>query len=326
MQINLDMSPMAAPNFEAGRLGEKGIEILRLLERTLKETLCLDLESLCVIAGEKVWQIKVDVHVLDHDGSIIDCSSIAVICALKSFSLLSLNKVYPELAVGRLRNFYNLYKYFSSGISALLEIIEILYSRTRTVLKCVSMATQRAVHVDQLIKGVFAEDALHRSKKTKNGFWTLVRPYSVLYTKREKENFTVEIPISEEMIDAEVSTKVVYKAEQTNALLGKKKKMVDAGTIKKGRIVHTIKQSDTLMTQQQHISSEEEMTIVDEILRVRIDAEGGSDDPKNCLESEVKVIAVNKSAANKARRKKRLLKKNSDVHRLLIDLDNEDCK
>lgn len=70
---------MAAPNFEAGRyvkyflrfvkffslsrlifrLGERGIETTRMLERILKESTCLDVESLCIIAGEKVT-----VHVL----------------------------------------------------------------------------------------------------------------------------------------------------------------------------------------------------------------------------------------------------------------------
>lgn len=52
--INLEMSPMAAPHFEAGRLGEAGVECSRLLERCIKESRCLDVESLCVMAGDKV--------------------------------------------------------------------------------------------------------------------------------------------------------------------------------------------------------------------------------------------------------------------------------
>jgi len=33
----------------------------------------------------EVWEIRVDVHVLDHCGNILDCASIASIVALKHF-------------------------------------------------------------------------------------------------------------------------------------------------------------------------------------------------------------------------------------------------
>lgn len=40
--------------FDGGR-SEESIEVSRLLERTLKESRCLDLESLCIVAEEKVF-------------------------------------------------------------------------------------------------------------------------------------------------------------------------------------------------------------------------------------------------------------------------------
>ena len=40
--------------FEGLRNSEDGVEIGRLLERTLKESKCVDLESLCIVAEEKV--------------------------------------------------------------------------------------------------------------------------------------------------------------------------------------------------------------------------------------------------------------------------------
>ena len=52
--INVELSPMACPSFEAGRLSDFGIEINRLLERCLKESRCLDTESLCIVSGERV--------------------------------------------------------------------------------------------------------------------------------------------------------------------------------------------------------------------------------------------------------------------------------
>ncbi|KAK7807002.1 hypothetical protein U0070_015048 [Myodes glareolus] len=61
------------------------VKLNRLLERCLRNSKCIDTESLCVVAGEKVWQIRVDLHLLNHDGNIIDAASIAAIVALCHF-------------------------------------------------------------------------------------------------------------------------------------------------------------------------------------------------------------------------------------------------
>lgn len=44
-----------------------------------------DTEALCVVAGEKVWQLRVDVHILDHGGNLIDAAALAAIAALQHF-------------------------------------------------------------------------------------------------------------------------------------------------------------------------------------------------------------------------------------------------
>ncbi|XP_063970350.1 exosome complex component RRP45-like [Lytechinus pictus] len=83
--VNLELSPMASTTFEAGRLSDYGVELNRLLERTVKDSRALDVESLCIVAGEKVWKIRLDVHVLNHDGNILDSACIAAIAALSHF-------------------------------------------------------------------------------------------------------------------------------------------------------------------------------------------------------------------------------------------------
>nr|XP_023685293.1 exosome complex component RRP45 isoform X2 [Paramormyrops kingsleyae] len=85
MFINLELSPMASPAFESGRQSELHVTLNRLLERCLRNSKCLDTESLCVVSGEKVWKIRIDVHVLNHDGNIMDAASIAAITALCHF-------------------------------------------------------------------------------------------------------------------------------------------------------------------------------------------------------------------------------------------------
>lgn len=83
--INVEMGPMAAPHFEAGRMSEVGVQINRILERAIKDSGCVDLESLCLVADEKVWNLRVDVNVLNHEGNVIDCASIAALTALAHF-------------------------------------------------------------------------------------------------------------------------------------------------------------------------------------------------------------------------------------------------
>nr|XP_033794231.1 exosome complex component RRP45 isoform X1 [Geotrypetes seraphini] len=83
--FNLELSPMASPAFELGRQSELLVKLNRLLERCLRNSKCIDTESLCVIAGEKVWQVRVDLHLLNHEGNIIDAASIAAIVALSHF-------------------------------------------------------------------------------------------------------------------------------------------------------------------------------------------------------------------------------------------------
>ena len=57
----------------------------RLLEKTVRRSSALDTESLCLIAGQKCWSVRVDLHVLSHDGNLVDASCLAVVAALRHF-------------------------------------------------------------------------------------------------------------------------------------------------------------------------------------------------------------------------------------------------
>jgi len=83
--VNVELSPMAAPRFEAGRQSDEGVEINRTVERCLKESGCVDLESLCIVTEEAVWTIRLDLHVLNHEGNLSDACSIAGLAALCHF-------------------------------------------------------------------------------------------------------------------------------------------------------------------------------------------------------------------------------------------------
>ena len=82
LNIYVDLSPIAAPRFEVGRMTEEAVEINRTLERCLKESRCLDLESLCIVSEEKVWSVRLDLQILNHCGNLADAASIAGLAAL----------------------------------------------------------------------------------------------------------------------------------------------------------------------------------------------------------------------------------------------------
>jgi exosome complex component RRP45 len=76
---------MASPAFEVNRPTETEVLLSRLLEKTVRRSNALDTESLCLVAGQKCWSIRVDLHVLSHDGNLIDTSCLAVVAALRHF-------------------------------------------------------------------------------------------------------------------------------------------------------------------------------------------------------------------------------------------------
>lgn len=73
---------MCDMSVEAGRPSVRAVAVSRVVERSLRDSDAVDVESLCIIAGEKVWSIRCVAHVLDDGGNVTDCVSLAVAAAL----------------------------------------------------------------------------------------------------------------------------------------------------------------------------------------------------------------------------------------------------
>lgn len=58
VEVHVRMSPMAAPTYEDGKLGSKGIELMRVLEILLRDCGVIDLESLCIRKYKQVEEFK----------------------------------------------------------------------------------------------------------------------------------------------------------------------------------------------------------------------------------------------------------------------------
>ena len=55
------------------------IELSRVVDRGIRESGCIDMESLCIVPGEKVWGVMIDIHVLSDQGNIFDACGLAAI-------------------------------------------------------------------------------------------------------------------------------------------------------------------------------------------------------------------------------------------------------
>jgi exosome complex component RRP42 len=79
---NLELNPIASPEFEPGPPREDAIEMARVVDRGIRESGAIDIKKLCISVGESVWIAYIDVHVLNDDGNVIDASCLAAIAAL----------------------------------------------------------------------------------------------------------------------------------------------------------------------------------------------------------------------------------------------------
>ncbi|GAA5999306.1 exosome complex component RRP45 [Rhodotorula paludigena] len=99
--VNLvtEISPMASAAYEAGRASEDEVLMTRLLEKALRRSDAIDREALCIVAGQKVWSIRVDVHFLDDEGNLLDCASIAAMTALRHFRKPDVSVLGEEVTI-----------------------------------------------------------------------------------------------------------------------------------------------------------------------------------------------------------------------------------
>lgn len=80
--VNAEFLPLASPTFEPGPPDENEIELARVVDRGIRESDTIDLDKLAITPGEEVWMVYIDIHVLDHDGNLIDASALAAVAAL----------------------------------------------------------------------------------------------------------------------------------------------------------------------------------------------------------------------------------------------------
>lgn len=92
LMVNSELLPMSNPEFESGPPSIQSIETARVIDRGIRESGTLDTKGLCIIKGEKVWSVAIDIVPINYDGNLIDHGGFAAMAALKTARYPTLEK------------------------------------------------------------------------------------------------------------------------------------------------------------------------------------------------------------------------------------------
>src|SRR3989338_2046312 len=84
LMVGAELLPLSSPDFEAGPPGEEAIEIARVVDRGIREAKTVDTRKLCLVEGEKVWSVSIDVCTINSAGNLLDASALAAMAALRN--------------------------------------------------------------------------------------------------------------------------------------------------------------------------------------------------------------------------------------------------
>lgn len=84
LMCGAELRPVAHRKYEPGPPSPESIELGRVVDRGIRESGCIDMESLCIVPGESVWMVVIDIHVISDGGNIFDAAGLAAIAALRN--------------------------------------------------------------------------------------------------------------------------------------------------------------------------------------------------------------------------------------------------
>ena len=99
LMTNCELLPMADPSFEPGPPSPDSVELARVVDRGIRESEMVDLKSLCIEEGKKVWMLFIDLHVIDNCGNLFDAANLAVNAALQTCKIPKATYVNDEVVI-----------------------------------------------------------------------------------------------------------------------------------------------------------------------------------------------------------------------------------
>lgn len=84
MMVTSELLPLSSPRFEYGPPRFPAIELARVVDRAIRESKFIQFDKLCIVEGEKVWTVFIDIYTINDDGNLQDAASIGALAALKN--------------------------------------------------------------------------------------------------------------------------------------------------------------------------------------------------------------------------------------------------
>ena len=83
LMVNAELLPLSSPEFEKGPPGIQAIELARVVDRGIRESGAIDIKKLCIVEGEQVWSVMIDICSINDNGNLLDASSLGALAAVK---------------------------------------------------------------------------------------------------------------------------------------------------------------------------------------------------------------------------------------------------
>lgn len=84
LMVTSELLPLSSSRYESGPPSIESIELARVIDRMIRESKIIELEKLCIVEGEKVWNVIIDIYAINADGNLLDAAGIGAIVALKN--------------------------------------------------------------------------------------------------------------------------------------------------------------------------------------------------------------------------------------------------
>lgn len=99
LMCGAEFTPLASPDFEAGPPSADSVELARVVDRGIRESHMIELDKL-KIDDEHVWTVFVDIHIISHDGNLMDAASLASVAALKTAKIPKIDMEKMAIVLG----------------------------------------------------------------------------------------------------------------------------------------------------------------------------------------------------------------------------------
>lgn len=99
IMVNVELLPLSSPLFESGPPSIDAIELSRVTDRGIRESKAVDFKKLCVVEGEKVWLVFIDIYPINAGGNLFDACNLVTLAALK-------DAVFPGLDADNKVDYY----------------------------------------------------------------------------------------------------------------------------------------------------------------------------------------------------------------------------